>query len=381
MVNTVTRHKCIRSRSIPTSVTAWAEINLNAVRHNVRELQRRAGRAQLAAVVKADGYGHGAETIARAALEAGAPLCAVFSVPEAIHLRESGIERPILVLGPILADDAPQIARLQLTVIVDSAETARALDQAAAAAGTVVDVHLNLDSGMQRFGLAHEDALELSQFVRGRAHLRLEGVMTHFPSASAPNERLTTDAFNAFLRATAEIDAPVRHAAASAALLRFPQTALDLVRPGIALYGIDPLRTGTAALQPVLSWRARLLAIRDVSAGESVSYGGRWTAPADARIGVVGAGYADGLRRSVSGPGTALIRGQHAPYAGAVCMDCAMIDLTQIADAQVGDTVTLIGSDGEAQVTAWDMSDWTDAIPYEICTGIGPRVPRITTHD
>lgn len=377
MVNTVTRGKCIRSGAIPTSATSWAEISLDAVGRNVRALQRQAGRARVAAVVKADGYGHGAATIARAALDAGASLCAVFSISEALHLREHGIDSPILVLGPILPEDAPEIVRLGLTVIADRAESVQRLEAAAAAAETVVDVHLNLDGGMQRFGLTHAGALELAAFVRRCAHLRLEGVMTHFPSAGAADPNRTLDAFRAFVETAARIGAPVRHAAASAALCRFPQTALELVRPGIALYGIDPLRTGALKLEPVLSWKARLLAIRDLKRGESVSYGGLWTAPSEARIGVIGAGYADGLRRSVSGPGTALVRGQRAPYAGAVCMDCAMIDLTRIPDAQVGDSVTLIGSDGEARITAWEMAEWSGAIPYEICTGIGPRVARL----
>ena len=235
---------------------------------------------------------------------------------------------------------------------------------------------------MQRFGLAHREALRLAAIVRAYPNLALEGVMTHFPSATAEDEGQTLDAFDAFMRTADEIGAPIRHAAASAAMLRFPQMALDLVRPGIALYGIDPLHGGASPsaateLQPVLSWHARLLAIRNVRAGESVSYGGRWTAPRDARIGIVGAGYADGLRRSVSGSGAALIRGRRAAYVGAICMDCAMIDLTDMSDAEVGDTVTLIGVDGEGEISASEMADWTGAIGYEVCTGIGPRVARV----
>ncbi len=378
MVNTVTRGKCIPPRTIPTSANSWAEIDLHALAHNVRTLQRRAGTAQLAAVVKADGYGHGAPTVAQAALEAGAPLCAVFSLPEAIHLREHGIDSSILVLGPILPEDAPDIARSRLTAVVDTPETAQALNTAARADEATLPIHLNLDAGMQRFGLSHTDALKLAEVVSRCPNLYLEGTMTHFPNAGTGDESHTLNAFHAFMQTANAIGAPIRHAAASAALLRFPQTALELVRPGLALYGIDPFRSNESELKPVLSWKARLLAIRDLKAGESVSYGGLWTAPHDARIGVIGAGYADGLRRSVSGPGATLIRGSRAPYLGAICMDCAMIDLTHIPDAQVGDAVTLIGVDGEAELSAWEMSDWTGAIPYEICTGIGPRVPRIT---
>ena len=367
-----------------TSATSWAEVNLAALRHNVDLLRRQVSPAGVAAVVKADAYGHGAITIARAALEAGAVRICVFTVREAVELREAGIDAPILCLGPVLAEDPDPIAALDIGVVVDSATTVRRLAEASQRAARTIRVHINIDAGMQRYGLQPAQAIELAHVARSVDVLELEGVFTHFADAGNSQRQPSLDALQRFQETADQIGAPLRHAAASAAVFNLPQASLDFVRTGIALYGIDPapeLKDPAAALlRPVLSWRTRLLAIRQVARSESVSYGGLWTAERDSRIGVTGVGYADGLARRLSPGGDMLVRGQRAPIRGAICMDTTMIDLTEIPNATVGDDVTILGVDRSQSISAWDIAARLDTIPYEILTGISDRVPRRSSY-
>ena len=364
-----------------SSATSWAEIDLAALRHNVDALRRHAAPAEVAAVVKADGYGHGAIAIAEAALDAGASSLCVFTVPEAVELREAGIEADILCMGPVLAGDPAVIAQYDIVAVVDSADTVARLAAAAESAASRIRVQINIDSGMERYGLPHERGLALAEIVRAQPSLELEAVFTHFPDAGNPERGASLDAFRRFRRTADLIGAPIRHAAASAATFNLPEASLDFVRAGIALYGVDPApdvaSPAAARLRPVLSWRTRLLAVRDVGEGQSVSYGGLWTADRDSRIGVTGVGYADGLSRGLSPGGEMLVRGRGAPICGAVCMDSTMIDLTEIPDAAVGDVVTIIGGDGAEAISAWDLARRLETIPYEIFTGIAARVPRL----
>ena len=365
---------------VANSATSWAEIALDALRNNVDVLRRQVSPADLAAVVKADAYGHGAIAIANAALDAGASSLCVFSVPEAAELREAGIDAPILCMGPVLDGDPATIAQHDIAAVIDSNDTAKRLAAAAEAAGRRIRVQINIDSGMQRFGLPEQQALHLGEVARSYRSLELEAVSTHFADAGNPDRAASRDALQRFQRVAAQIGAPVRHAAASAAIFNLPEASLGFVRAGIALYGIDPTpelaNPAAARLQPVLSWRTKLLAVRNLSTGESVSYGGLWTADRDSRIGVAGVGYADGLARALSPGGEMLIRGGRAPIRGAICMDSTMIDLTEIPHAEVGDLVTIIGSDGTESISAWDVARWASTIPYEIVTGISSRVRR-----
>ena len=364
-----------------TSATSWAEIDLAALRHNVGVLHRQAAPAGVAAVIKADAYGHGAITVAEAALEAGAtPLC-TFTAREAVELREAGVNAPILSLGPVLPNDPELIARYDIAAVVDSADTATSLAETARANGCVVRVQINIDSGMQRYGLPHEAAISVAESTRRFDSLNLEGVFTHFPDAGAVDRSTALEALERFQRTADRIGPPMRHAAASAATFNLPPASLDFIRAGIALYGMDPspplAHPAASRLRPVMSWRTTLLAIRDVLRGESVSYGGLWTAGRDSRIGVVGVGYADGLSRALSPGGEMLVRGRRARIRGAICMDCAMIDLTDIPDAALGDTVTIIGRDRDAEIHAWELARQLGTIPYEIFTCVSARVPRI----
>ena len=364
-----------------TTSTSWAEIDLPALRHNIDVLRHQASPAAVAAVVKADAYGHGAVPVARTAIEAGASRLCVFTVNEAVELREAGIDADIVCLGPVLEEDPPAIARFNIAAVVDSYETSVRLADAAKETNVEIRVHLNLDAGMQRFGRPIDEAEALAMAVRRQERLTLEAVFTHFSDAGNADSNETLEAFRRFQQAAEQIDAPLRHAAASAATFNLPETGLDFVRAGIALYGMDPApelaHPRANHLRPVLSWRTRLQSIRHVPRGETVSYGGLWRAERDSRIGVIGAGYADGLRRALSPGGEVLVAGRRAPIRGAICMDCAMIDLTDIVDARVGDVVTIIGLDGGDSLSAWDLARQLGTIPYEIFTSITVRVPRI----
>ena len=361
-----------------TSATSWAEIDLSALRHNVGVLREIAAPADLAAVVKADAYGHGAVNIGRAALQAGASMLCVFTAREAVELREAGIDDPILCMGPLLPGDHEAAAEYDFAVVVDFRETAVALNRHAGEQR--IRVHINIDSGMQRYGRPHAQAIALAELVRSLDGLELSALFTHLPDAGNSDSCASRNALRRFLGTADQIGVPVRHAAASAATFNLPESTLDFVRAGIALYGIDPAPAlalpSARRLQPVMSWRTTLLAMRDVARGESVSYGGLWTAERESRIGVTGVGYADGLLRSQSPDGEMLVRGQRAPIRGTICMDSTMIDLTDIPDAQVGDVVTIIGADGSQSITAWDLARRSGTIPYEILTGVATRVPR-----
>ena len=366
------------------SALNWVAVDLAAVRHNVRALRLRAGTAELAAVVKADGYGLGAVAIGRAALDAGAGRLCVFALDEAQALRDGGIDAPILVLGPWPPDDAARVARLGVASTLTRPELVGPLGRAAAAAGRTLAVHVKVDTGMHRLGPPAAVAESLVAAVRAEPGLRLEGFYTHFPNADSPDadEAAPGDTqrrFARFLPLAERAGAPLRHAANSATLLRYPGMSLDMVRVGAAVYGFGPgASAGIAAelLRPVATWRARLVQIQDVAAGEAVSYGGTWTAAQAARVGVVAVGYADGFRRSLSNRGVMLVRGRPAPVVGTVCMDMTLVDLSDIPEAAVGDTATLIGRDGDAEVSLEAFAERCETIPYEVLTGLGSRPER-----
>jgi alanine racemase len=366
---------------MPVSALNWVDVDLAAVRANVRALRTRAGPAEFAAVVKADGYGLGAAAIGRAALEAGAGRLCVFALDEAQALREAGIDAPILVLGPLRAEDAARVARLGVACTLTRAELVAPLARAAAA-GRPIAVHVKVDMGMHRLGAPAAAAEALVAAVRAEPGLRLDGFYTHFPSADGPGEAGRDDTEHRFARFLALADrtsAPRRHAANSATLLRFPQMALDLVRVGAGVYGFGPgaaAAPAAALLRPVAAWRARLVQLHDLAPGESVSYGGTWTASRAARVGVVAVGYADGFRHALSNRGAMIVRGRRVPVVGAVCMDMTLVDLSDVPAAAVGDTATLIGRDGEAESSLQAFAERCGTIPYEVLTGLGPRPER-----
>jgi alanine racemase len=331
------------------------------------------------AVVKANGYGHGAIEAARAALAGGATWLGVSSVAEGVELRKAGIAGPILNMGytqPAALSAAIQ-ARLALTAY--DAEGLRLLQTA----GTEIPVHVKVDTGMHRLGAAPEEAVRLGRAVHDDRNLRLEGFWTHFADADG-DVAFTREQLARFLKAREALIASgvtgfLSHAANSAALLRLPESRLDLVRAGLLTYGVRPVRAWTdlPGLRPALSWRTVVTNIVDVPVGESVGYGRRFQATkSPARIATIAVGYADGLHRLASNRGSALVRGRRVPIAGTISMDQAALDVTSLEDVGVGDLVTLIGQDGGSCQTADDLAEATETIPYEVLCAISARVQR-----
>jgi alanine racemase len=362
----------------------WGEVDLGAVRANAAALAERARPAALLAVVKADGYGHGAVPVARAALEAGATWLGVALVEEGIELRDAGIGARILVLSEPTPDAAAVVVDQALTPVVYTLEGIEALAKAVAANATSgpLPVHLKVDTGMHRVGCAPDEAVSLAQSVHARAELQLEGVCTHLAVADEVDHHYTAQQLGRFDGLLAALDArglrpPLAHVANSAGLLMLDDARYDLVRCGLALYGIPPGPIGLeTALVPVLSLRARVSYVKALQAGDRISYGLRYELARDAVVATVPVGYADGVPRNLGlVGGEVLLGGRRVPIAGAVTMDQFMVEVPD-GVVEVGDEVVLLGRQGNEAVTAGEWATRLGMIPYEIVSGIGPRVPR-----
>lgn len=356
---------------------SWVEVDLEAIRHNVRSIAAVSAPAGYCAVVKADGYGHGDVPVAEAALEAGAEWLAVALVAEGIGLREAGISAPILVLSEPVPDDAGDVVKWNLT---PAAYRRSFLDALVAVAPEGFPVHVKVDTGMHRVGAPPELAIELALEV-ARSPLRLEGVWTHFPVSEEDHE--FTGEQVAALRAVVEdlVAAGVRpemvHAANTAAAMTDVGAFFDLVRVGIGTYGLRPA-PGYAPevdLRPAMSVVSRVVYARRHPAGTRISYGRRRELPTESTVVTVPIGYADGLSRGLAESGGALIGGKFHPFAGNITMDQALIDVGN-DPVEVGDEVVLLGRQGESEITADQWAEWLGTINWEIVCGFGPRLPR-----
>jgi len=357
---------------------AWAEVDLAAIRHNVGEIARLVDPARVCAVVKADGYGHGAVAVARAALDGGASWLAVALVEEAAILRGEGIDAPILVLSEPPPEAMGVAAGLDLRVTLYTDEGI------AAAANHGLRAHLKVDTGMHRVGAQPERALRYASLIAAHHTLELEAVWTHFAVADEPDKDAATRAqlerFTDVLesiRATG-IDVPMTHVANTAGALMVGANH-DMVRVGLGVYGYhpNPAHPTAADLQPALSLKARASHVKRLPAGEALSYGLRYTLERDATVATVPVGYADGVPRRLSDVGgEVLVAGQRRPIAGSVTMDQILVDCDDL-DVSRGDEVVLIGRQGDEWITADDWAERLGTISYEVLCGIGPRVPRV----
>jgi alanine racemase len=356
-----------------------AGVDLDAVRHNARALKPHG--AELMAVVKANGYGHGDVPVARAALEAGATWLGVALVEEGMRLRESGIDAPILVLSEVPRGSEKESLAAGLTPTLYTDEGLASVADAASTLGRASPVHVKVDTGMHRVGVAPELASQLCLRIR-EAGLELDGVWTHFAAADEPDDPSASAQLERFRRVLAELEGAgirprYRHAANSAAVLTFPDSHLDLVRVGIALYGImpGPALERRADLRPAMSLRSQVTLTKRVAAGEGVSYGLRYRLEREATVATVPVGYADGYHRAASGRAEVLIRGRRYPVAGTVTMDQITVDC---GDDPVGpgDEVVLFGAQGDEEIRAEDVAGWAGTIGYEVVCGVSERVPR-----
>jgi alanine racemase len=356
---------------------AWAEIDTAAITANVARLRAAAPRSACCAVVKADGYGHGALAAARASLDGGATWLAVVTADEAEELRAAGIDARLLVLGPLTPPELERVLAVDADIV---AWTDEILDAAIALGGA--RVHVKLDTGMGRLGARSvAQATALLRRCIDEPTLEAAGAMTHFATADELGDRFFAEqlaAFSAWVATVREI-APgaIVHAANSAAILRDPAAHFDLVRPGVAIYGMDPFgaEPDGRELRPALALRASLAAVQPVVAGQSTGYGRRWVAERDGWVGIVPVGYGDGWRRGLTNAAEALIDGRRFPLVGTVSMDSVAVDLGGEAPP-VGAPVTLIGTDGAERILVEDLARTLGTINYEITCGLGPRIPR-----
>jgi alanine racemase len=364
---------------------AWMEVDLGAIAGNLRRIREIAAPAQVMAVLKADAYGHGAVRVARAALQHGATMLGTAVLSEAATLRAQGITAPILVMGYTPAWQARDVVRLDVAVCVYSLDLARSLSRAALALQRPpVAVHLKVDSGMHRLGLPPAEAVAVAQEVATLPGVRLEGLFTHLATADAPDltaARRQLSCFEEVLGAWEGVGLPrprFVHAANSAATLRLPESRFDLVRIGVALYGLHPSDDAPLppGFRPALALKTQLAQVHDLPPGEPVSYGGTWVTTRPSRIGVLPIGYADGFRRAPTTWGSVLVRGEPAPVVGRVCMDMCMVDVTDVTGARAGDEAVLIGEQGGARITAEEVAARLGTINYEVVSQILARVPR-----
>jgi alanine racemase len=352
----------------------WAEIDLAALRANLKKFRARMpSRVKLLFVVKANAYGHGAAACAQAA-ERGrlADWLGVSSVEEGVALRQSGVRLPILVLGSLYPFESfLAAAEFGLTPTVASLESARRLVTAAERLGRRVDCHLKVETGMGRIGMRPAAAAAAAAYLASCRLVRLQGVYTHFACAET-DARFTRTQLRLLKEALDAIGpVPLRHAANSAGALKFPAARLDMVRPGLAIYGCVP------GFAPALSLKSKVVFLKTVPKGTPISYGARWKARRPSRIATIPVGYADGLPRGLSNKGFALLSGKRCPIVGSVTMDMTMIDATGAPGAKVGDDAVLIGRQDGAEITAGEIAKTLGTIPYEVTSMISARVPRV----
>ncbi|AUT03966.1 alanine racemase [Nostoc sp. CENA543] len=370
------------------SQRAWVEIDLGALTHNVQQIKQiLSPHTQLMAVVKADAYGHGAVTVAQIALQAGATWLGVATVPEGIQLREGGIKAPILILG---ATHTPEqihaIAHWQLQPTIGSPKQALIVSNTLENIqyGSPIPVHIKLDTGMSRLGTDWQKAGEFVQLVDRLPHLEIASIYSHLATADSPDRAIMHQQHQRFEEAIAQIQAlgikiPSLHLANSAAILADSTLHYDLVRAGLAVYGLYPAPhlQHTINLKPVLQLKARITHIKTIAAGTGVSYGHQFIAPSEMRLAVVGIGYADGVPRNLSNQMQVLIRGQQVAQVGAITMDQLMIDVSSIPDLQEGEVVTLLGEEGKRKISADDWAEKLNTISWEILCGFKHRLPRL----
>ena len=360
----------------------YVNINLDAIAHNLTAVSRKAG-VPVMAVVKANGYGHGAVTIARH-LENRCAFFGVSSVSEALELRRAGIQKPILILGQISPAAFPTVIRHNIRPAIFSMEDAEALSYAAVCQGKTASFHFALDTGMSRIGFqACEEAALLCAQIAQLPGLRAEGIFSHFATADSADlskAQAQAERFDAFLAMLEShgVQIPIRHLNNSAGVMNF-KNHYDMVRSGIVTYGMYPSQEVNPAdldIRPALTWCSRVTAVKELPPGRDIGYGATYTTTAPTTVATVACGYADGYRRSLSGKFHVLIHGQKAPILGRICMDQLMVDVTDIPDVKPDDQVVLLGKQGDAQITAEELAEAAGSFNYETVCAISRRVPR-----
>jgi alanine racemase len=361
----------------------WAEIYLDALDENLMAVKKLLGNKKILLAIKADAYGHGAKEIA-VHLDGKVDMFGVASLEEGIDLRTNGkIISPILVLSPIPYSGIDSLFEYNLSPSISEREFAQILTQAAKQREKPIKVHVEVDTGMGRTGLSIDEAVETITQINTGSYLEVEGVFTHFPAADN-DFPFTRQQIEKYVNLTESLTKKgvkpiIRHVANSAGFLNFAESYFDMIRPGLIIYGIctNQATQQIASLKPVMSLRTRIVNLRKIPKGNSISYERTYFTKRDSLIAVVTTGYGDGYPWSLSNNAEVLVAGQRAKVVGNVCMDLTMIDVTPIQKVKIGDTVTLIGKDRNDTITVNELAGWAKTIPYEVITRISPRVPRV----
>jgi alanine racemase len=362
----------------------WIEIHIDALRENIRAIRRKVGMRSILVPVKADGYGHGGIEVSRVLAMEGIDQLGVASCGEGVTLRSEGISLPILILSPSTALDIPLIIRENLIPSVVDMDFALQLSRQAKEKGKVVQVHVEVETGMGRTGVDYREALNFILSMTDFENIEVVGVFTHFAAAEEREKSFTVTQLRHFEKtknALEEKNCQIQyfHAANSAALLDLPETFFNLVRPGILVYGLYPSSDSkrTIPVKPVMVFKTRVVQLQKIERGKSISYGRTFTTGRDSLVAVLSVGYGDGYLRSLSNRGEVLIHGKRAKILGTVCMDLTMVDVTDIPGVEIGNEATLIGREGNDEITANEVAKWAGTIPYEIISTIGIRVSKV----
>lgn len=368
-----------------SSSPTHAVVDVGALAHNLGQLRARlAPTCAVIGIAKANAYGHGAVDICKALLQCGVSAFGVATIGEGVELREAGVACDILVLGPTVPREANELVRHRLTPLIYDESMVLALTERLHDSAGPCSVHVEVETGMGRLGIAPERVMSLLQSPAFKGRLALAGLMTHFADADSTDPTFTHEQIGRFTHLLDQVRAagvtvPLAHMANSAGLLHYPQSHGDAVRPGLSLYGYLTRNHDSAplSLKPVLSWLTHIVQIRTIQPGTTVSYNRTFTATRQSRIAILPVGYADGYSRLHSNRSSVLVHGTRAPVVGRVCMDMIMVDVTDVPQARPGDEVALIGAQGTERITAHDLAGWQGSIAYEVLCDIGPRVRRL----
>lgn len=363
----------------------YAEISLDAIRHNMAEIKKHVGNnTKVMAIIKADGYGHGAVAVAKA-IDAMADYYGVAILEEAIELRKNGIDKPLLILGYTSPRQYADLVLHNVTQTIFDFETAKKLSETAYSLNMTANIHIAIDTGMNRIGFkAEKESLDTIKQIYSLPNICVEGMFTHFATADEKDKTFAKEQYKRF-KSFADyleengVNIPIKHICNSAGIIDFDYK-LDMVRAGIILYGLYPsedVDKNAIALKPAMKLKTHVIFVKEVEAGHGISYGLTYVTDKKTRIATLPVGYADGYPRALSSKGHVIINGQYAPILGRVCMDQMMVDITGIDGVKIENDVTLLGSEGDCVITAEELGNMSESFNYEFICGVGKRVPRI----
>ena len=372
-------------KSLISKSPTFAEIDLNAFSHNLKQVRLKVGKdRKIISIIKADAYGHGAVEIAKRASVSGADMFGVSTVGEGIELSEAKIESPILLLGGCSKGDAEWIVSYNLKSIIYSFDAVLSLSKEAERQGKIADVHIKVDTGMGRIGIQSDEVMGLVKKVSSLKNIKIEGILTHFATAYEVDREFTGRQIKTFKAVIDELKKSgfsfsFMHASNSAAIVNYPESYFNTVRPGIILYGSTPFDFPVEdfLIKPVMSWKTSIVHLHNTPEKTGISYGRRFVTKRDSIIATIPVGYADGYSRSLSNKVQVLVGGRRVNQIGTICMDMCMIDVTDLPDVKVGDDVVLLGRQGGEEIRVEELASIAGTIPYEIFCSIGRRVRRV----